>query len=53
MPKNESSQNQSRCSSFERAIIGNQNKRKIIKGFTTNPSLMRKSGVENYKQSLG
>jgi len=26
------------------------NKKKIIKGFTTNPSLMKKSGVKNYKQ---
>jgi len=26
------------------------NKLKIIKGFTTNPSLMRKSGVKNYKE---
>ena len=25
------------------------NKKKIISGFTTNPSLMRKSGVKNYK----
>ena len=26
------------------------NKSKIIKGFTTNPSLMRKSGVKNYEK---
>lgn len=25
------------------------NNKKIISGFTTNPSLMRKSGVKNYK----
>ena len=25
------------------------NKKSFIKGFTTNPSLMRKSGVKNYK----
>ncbi len=31
MPKNENSQNQSRCSSFERATIGSQNKKGIIK----------------------
>jgi transaldolase len=29
--------------------ILNLNKNKIISGFTTNPSLMRKSGVKNYK----
>jgi|TARA_Y100001970_G_C14252849_1_gene873090 transaldolase len=28
----------------------NLNKSKIIKGFTTNPSLMRKSGVKNYEK---
>ena len=26
------------------------NKSKIIKGFTTNPTLMRKSGVKNYEK---
>jgi transaldolase len=25
------------------------NKKKIVKGFTTNPSLMRKAGAKNYK----
>ena len=25
------------------------NKKKIVKGFTTNPSLMRKAGVKDYK----
>ena len=29
--------------------ILNLNNKKIISGFTTNPSLMRKSGVKNYK----
>ena len=29
--------------------IINLNKNKIIRGFTTNPSLMRKSGVKNYQ----
>ena len=28
----------------------NLNKSKVIKGFTTNPSLMRKSGVKNYEK---
>ena len=26
------------------------NKKKIVKGFTTNPSLMRKAGAKNYKK---
>ena len=26
------------------------NKKKIVKGFTTNPSLMRKAGAKNYSQ---
>ena len=26
------------------------NKKKIVKGFTTNPSLMRKAGAKNYKE---
>mgnify|MGYP001208253084 CR=1 FL=1 len=30
--------------------ISELNKKKFIKGFTTNPSLMRKSGVEDYKK---
>ena len=30
--------------------IINFNKQKFIKGFTTNPSLMKKSGVKNYKK---
>ena len=25
------------------------NKKKIVKGFTTNPSLMRKAGAKNYE----
>ena len=29
--------------------IKNFNKKKIVKGFTTNPSLMRKAGAKNYK----
>ena len=30
-------------------LIKNFNKLKIVKGFTTNPSLMRKAGAKNYK----
>ena len=31
------------------SIIKKFNKKKIVKGFTTNPSLMRKAGAKNYK----
>jgi transaldolase len=31
-------------------LINNFNKKKFIKGFTTNPSLMRKSGIKHYKK---
>ncbi len=37
------------CDSAEIKIIKNFVKKKIVKGFTTNPSLMRKAGAKNYK----
>jgi len=37
------------CDSAELKIIRKFNKKKIVKGFTTNPSLMRKAGVKDYK----
>ncbi len=37
------------CDSAELKIIKKFTKKKIVKGFTTNPSLMRKAGALNYK----
>ena len=37
------------CDIAEIKIIKKFNKKKIVKGFTTNPSLMRKAGAEDYK----
>jgi len=37
------------CDIAELSIIKKFNKKKIIKGFTTNPSLMRKAGAKDYK----
>ena len=37
------------CDIAELNIIRKFNKKKIVKGFTTNPSLMRKAGAKNYK----
>jgi transaldolase len=37
------------CDIAELTIIKKFNKKKIVKGFTTNPSLMRKAGAKNYK----
>ena len=37
------------CDSADLKIIKKFNKKKIVKGFTTNPSLMRKSGAKDYK----
>jgi len=37
------------CDTAEIDLIKKFNKKKIIKGFTTNPSLMRKAGAKNYK----
>ena len=38
------------CDSADKKIIKKFNKKKIVKGFTTNPSLMRKAGAKNYAQ---
>ena len=37
------------CDIAELNLIKRFNKKKIVKGFTTNPSLMRKAGAKNYK----
>ena len=37
------------CDIAEISIIKKFNKKKIVKGFTTNPSLMRKAGAKDYK----
>ena len=37
------------CDIADKNIIKKFNKKKIVKGFTTNPSLMRKAGAKNYK----
>ena len=37
------------CDIAELAKIRKFNKKKIVKGFTTNPSLMRKVGAKDYK----
>jgi transaldolase len=37
------------CDSADLQIIKKYNKQKIVKGFTTNPSLMRKAGAKDYK----
>ena len=37
------------CDTAELNIIRKFNKKNIVKGFTTNPSLMRKAGAKNYK----
>ena len=37
------------CDTAELKLIKKFNKFKIVKGFTTNPSLMRKAGAKNYK----
>ena len=37
------------CDSAELKIIKKYNNKFIVKGFTTNPSLMRQSGAKNYK----
>ena len=37
------------CDIAELPIIKKFNKKKIVKGFTTNPSLMRKAGAKDYK----
>ena len=37
------------CDIAELNLIKNFNKKKIVQGFTTNPSLMRKAGAKDYK----
>ena len=37
------------CDFADLSIIKKFNKKKIVKGFTTNPSLMRKAGAKDYK----
>jgi len=37
------------CDIADLSLIRKFNKRKIVKGFTTNPSLMRKAGAKDYK----
>ena len=37
------------CDIAEIKLIKKFNKKKIVRGFTTNPSLMRKAGAKNYK----
>ena len=37
------------CDIADIKLIKKFNKKKIIKGFTTNPSLMRKAGAKNYE----
>ena len=37
------------CDNAELDLIKKFNKKKIVKGFTTNPSLMRKAGAKSYK----
>jgi len=37
------------CDSADLKVIKRLNKKKIIKGFTTNPSLMRKAGAKDYQ----
>tara|TARA_A100001011_G_scaffold395895_1_gene492195 strand:- start:45 stop:737 length:693 start_codon:yes stop_codon:yes gene_type:complete len=38
------------CDIADIKLIRNFNKKKIVKGFTTNPSLMRKAGAEDYSK---
>ena len=37
------------CDIAELKLIKKFNKKNIVKGFTTNPSLMKKAGAKNYK----
>ncbi len=37
------------CDIADLSLIKKFNRKKIVKGFTTNPSLMRKAGAKNYK----
>ena len=37
------------CDIADLTLIKKFNKKKIVKGFTTNPSLMRKAGAKDYR----
>ncbi len=37
------------CDIADISVIKKFNKKSIVKGFTTNPSLMRKAGAKNYQ----
>ena len=37
------------CDIADKKLIKKYNKIKIVKGFTTNPTLMRKAGAKDYK----
>ena len=37
------------CDTADLSLIKKFNKKSIVNGFTTNPSLMRKAGAKNYK----
>ena len=37
------------CDIADLKLIKNFNKKKLVKGFTTNPTLMRKAGAKDYK----
>ena len=38
------------CDIADYKLIKKFNKKKIVKGFTTNPSLMRKAGAKDYEK---
>ena len=38
------------CDIADLKLIKKFNNKKIVKGFTTNPSLMRKAGAKNYEK---
>ena len=38
------------CDIADVSLIKKFNKKKVVKGFTTNPSLMRKAGAKDYKK---
>ena len=38
------------CDIADYKLIKKFNQKKIVKGFTTNPSLMRKAGAKNYEK---
>ena len=40
------------CDTANYNVIKKYSKYKIVEGFTTNPSLMRKAGAKNYKIML-